>query len=108
MAQALEPKPLANGRLLADLFRTQREIPLNALESSFMNMPPVQAAVAYDESLAAVQFIIDSNGISDLQRVLQRLGEGSSTEAALRAIIHSGYGQLEADLGKYLNDKYPN
>jgi tetratricopeptide (TPR) repeat protein len=108
MAQALEPKPLANGRLLAELFRSQREIPLNALESSFMNMPPVQAAVAYDESLAAVQFIIDSNGISDLQRVLQRLGEGSSTEAALRAIIHSGYGQLEADLGKYLNDKYPN
>jgi len=36
------------------------------------------------------------------------LGERSSTEAALRAIIHSGYGQLEADLGKYLNDKYPN
>ncbi len=108
LAQALEPKPLANGRLLAEMFRTQREIPLNALESSFMSMPPVQAAVAYDESLAAVQFIIDSNGISDLQRVLQRLSEGSSAEAALRAIIHSGYGQLEADLGKYLNDKYPN
>ncbi len=108
MAQALEPKPLVNGRLLAEMFRTQREIPLNALENSFMNMPPVQAAVAYDESLAAVQYIIDSNGISDLQRVLQRLSEGSSTEAALRSIIHSGYGQLEADLGKYLNDKYPN
>jgi len=108
LAQALEPRPLVNGRLLAELFRTQHEIPLNALENSFMSMSPMQAAVAYDESLAAVQYIIDSNGISDLQRVLQRLSEGSSTEAALRAIIHSGYGQLEADLGKYLNDKYPN
>jgi len=68
----------------------------------------VQAAVAYDESLAAVQFINDSYGMADLQRVLQRLSEGSSPEAALRATIHSGYGQLEADLGKYLNDKYPN
>jgi len=55
-----------------------------------------------------VQYINDTNGMSDLQRVLQRLSEGSSTEAALRAIIHSDYGQLESDLGKYLNDKYAN
>ena len=73
-----------------------------------MSMSPAQAAVAYDESLAAVQYINDSYGMADLQRVLQRLSEGSSTEAALRATIHSGYGQLETDLGKYLNDKYPN
>ncbi len=108
IAQALEPKQVTNGRLLAEMFRTQHEIPLNAMEGSFMSMSPVQAAVAYDESLAAVQFINDSYGMADLQRVLQRLSEGSSPEAALRATIHSGYGQLEADLGKYLNDKYPN
>ena len=108
LAQALEPKRVTNGRLLAEMFRTQHEIPLNAMEGSFMSMSPMQAAVAYDESLAAVQYIVDANGMSDLQRVLQRLSEGSSTEAALRATIHSGYGQLETDLGKYLNDKYPN
>ncbi len=108
IAQALEPKQVANGRLLAAMFKTQNEMPLNVLESSFMSMSPVQAAVAYDESLAAVQFIIDSYGISDVQRVLQRLSEGSSAEAALQTVIHSGYGQLEADLGKYLNDKYPS
>jgi hypothetical protein len=107
IAQALEPKLLANGRLLAAMFRDQREIPLNALEASFMNMSSTQAAVAYDESLAAVQYISENDGMSDLQRVLQRLSEGSSTEAALRMIIHSDYGQLEADIGKYLNDKYP-
>jgi hypothetical protein len=44
--------------------------------------------------------------MSDIQRVLQRIGEGSSTEAALRATIHSDYGQLESELGKYLSDKY--
>jgi len=108
IAQALEPKQVVNGKLLATLFRAQQEIPLNVLEGSFMGMSPVQAAVAYDESLAAVQYINDTTGMSDLQRVLQRLSEGSSTEAALRAIIHSDYGQLEADLGKYLNDKYAN
>jgi hypothetical protein len=44
--------------------------------------------------------------MSDIQRLLQRLSEGNSTEAALRATIHSDYGQLESDLAKYLADKY--
>jgi Flp pilus assembly protein TadD len=108
IAQAMEPKQLSHGKLLADLFRTQHEIPLNALEGSFMNFSSVQATVAYEESLAAVQYISDTYGISDLQRVLERLGQGSSTEAALRAIIHSDYGQLEAEIGKYLSSKYGN
>lgn len=108
IAQALEPKQLSHGKLLADLFRTQREIPLNALEGSFMAFSSVQATVAYEESLAAVQYISDTYGMGDLQRVLERLGQGSSTEAALRATIHSDYGQLETEIGKYLNTKYGN
>ncbi len=108
IAQAVEPKQISHGRLLADLFRTQREIPLNALEGSFMQFSSTQATVAYEESLAAVQYISDTYGMSDLQRILERLGQGSSTEAALRATIHSDYGQLEAEVGKYLIGKYGN
>lgn len=109
MAQAMEPKSLSShGRLLAQLFHADREIPLNALEGSFMNFSGVQAIVAYDESLAAVQYIDDTYGMSDLQRILQRLGQGSSTEAALRATIHSDYGELQSEVGKYLTNKYGN
>jgi tetratricopeptide (TPR) repeat protein len=108
IAQAVEPKQVSHGRLLADLFRTQHEIPLNALEGSFMQFSSVQATLAYEESLAAVQYISDTYGMSDLQRVLERLGQGSSTEAALRITIHSDYGQLEAEVGKYLIGKYGN
>ena len=62
--------------------------------------------LAYDESLAAVQFIIDTQGMSELQRILQRLAEGNSTESALRATIHDDYGQLQAEVGKYLSRRY--
>jgi hypothetical protein len=55
-----------------------------------------------------VQYISDTYGMSDLQRILERLGQGSSTEAALRTTIHSDYGQLEAEVGKYLASKYGN
>ena len=66
----------------------------------------LEAMLAYDESLAAVQFIIDTQGMSELQRILQRLAEGNSTESALRATIHDDYGQLQTDVGKYLSRQY--
>lgn len=107
IAQLLEPKYLGrDGRQLAVLFKAQTNIPLNLLEGSFMRFSGPQAYLAYAESLAAVSYINDSYGMGDIQRILQRLGEGSSTEAALRATIHSDYGQLESDLAKYLSDKY--
>ncbi len=107
IAQFLEPKSLGSeGRLLAQLFKAQRNIPLNALEGSFLHFSGDAAYIAYAESLAAVSYINDTYGMSDIQRILQRISQGNSTEAALRATIHSDYGQLDSDLAKYLADKY--
>lgn len=107
VAQFVEPRNLSGeGHQLSQLFKAQHYIPLNALESSFMNFSGGQAYLAYAESLAAVSYINDTYGMSDIQRILQRLAEGNSTEAALRATIHSDYGQLESDLTRYLADKY--
>jgi tetratricopeptide (TPR) repeat protein len=107
IAQLLEPKSLGSeGRQLAQLFKAQRNIPLNVLEGSFLRFSGGEAYVAYAESLAAVSYINDAYGMGDIQRILQLLSQGSSTEAALRATLHSDYGQLEGELGKYLSDKY--
>ena len=107
IAQFLEPKSLGGeGHQLAQLFKSQHNIPLNVLEGSFLRFSGTEAYVAYAESLAAVAYINDTYGMSDIQRILQRISQGSSTEAALRATIHSDYGQLESDLARYLADKY--
>jgi tetratricopeptide (TPR) repeat protein len=108
LAQLFEPKAVAHGRDLAGLYRAQKEIPLNMLEGSFAPLSPVEATLAYEESLAATQYISESSGLDDLRRILERLGQGSSTEAALRTVVHSGYGQLETEVGKYILDKYGN
>jgi len=109
IAQMLEPKSLGgDGRQLSELFKAQRNIPLNVLEGSFMRFSGTEAYLAYAESLAAVSYINDTYGMSDIQRILQSLSQGSSTEAALRSTIHSDYGQLESELAKYLTDKYGN
>lgn len=107
IAQFLEPKSIGGeGHQLALLFKSQHNIPLNALEGSFQQFSGAEAYLAYAESLAAVSYINDSYGMSDIQRILQRISQGSSTEAALRATIHSDYGQLESDLTRYLTDRY--
>jgi hypothetical protein len=107
IAQLLEPKSLGGtGHQLAQLFKAQHNIPMNMLEGSFQQFSGGQAYLAYAESLAAVSYINESSGMSDIQRILQALSQGSSTEAAMRSTIHSDYGQLEADLTKYLADKY--
>jgi tetratricopeptide (TPR) repeat protein len=107
IAQMVEPRSLTGrGQRLGQLFRAQRAIPYNMLEGGFMNLSSAEAAVAYDESLAAVEYIQETYGMSDVHRILQRLADGSTPEAALRATVHSGYRELEVEVGKFLVSKY--
>jgi tetratricopeptide (TPR) repeat protein len=107
IAQLLEPKTLSGrGSRLSRTFQEHADLPFNTLESSFIRFSPQQAVLAYDESLAVVEYINETYGISDVQRILQRLGEGSSTETALRTTIHTDYGRLRDEVANYLATKY--
>jgi hypothetical protein len=44
--------------------------------------------------------------MSDLARLLQRLGEGQSVESALRSTVHAGYAELETEITSYLKKNY--
>ncbi len=109
IAQALEPKSLgSHGARLAELFKLNREIPLNQLEGGFSSFSGMEAALAYDESLATVQYLMNMYEMSDLLRILEKLGHGESAEAALRSTIHSDYRQLQGDVGTYLVRQFQN
>jgi Tfp pilus assembly protein PilF len=104
LAQAMEPRPLGSraGRL-AQLFKGQQEIPYNSLESGFTSLTGLEANLAYDESLAAADYLRTRYGMSDLIRLLQRIGEGASTQAALRAVLHTDYQHLQGEVREYLS-----
>ena len=107
IAQLEEGKSSAsNGRVLAQLFAAGAETPYNMLEGSFMNLSTPEATIAYAESLAAVEFIRDAYGMGDVQRILERLSQGSLAEAALRGTIHSDYRQLRDEMTRWLTDRY--
>jgi hypothetical protein len=76
------------------------------LEGSFMNFSAPEATAAYAESLAAAEYIRDAYGMSEITRILELLSQGSSTEAALRATVHSDYRQLRDEMTRSLKDKY--
>jgi tetratricopeptide (TPR) repeat protein len=94
------------GHQLARMFGDGNEIPFNLLEGSFMSLSAPEASVAYAESLAAAEYIRDAYGMSEIARILQQLSEGGSTEAALRATVHSDYRQLRDEMTRTLKDKY--
>jgi tetratricopeptide (TPR) repeat protein len=107
IAQIEEGKSAASyGRQLAQLFAAGNEIPFNVLEGSFMSFSAPEATAAYAESLAATEYIRDSYGMSEITRILERLSEGRSIEAALRATVHSDYRQLRDEMTRALKGKY--
>jgi hypothetical protein len=107
IAQIEEPKSSAPyGPQLSQIFAANAEIPFNVLEGSFMRFSTAEATTAYAESLATVEYIRDTYGMNDLSRVLELIGQGSSTEAALRSTLHCDYSQLRDELARWLKNRY--
>ncbi len=53
-----------------------------------------------------MEYIRDTYGMQDIALVLKHIGEGASTETALRTTIHSGYAQLQQEIARYLKRAY--
>jgi hypothetical protein len=99
IAQMLEPRALGSRTAqLAQLFRAERELPFNMLERGFSSLDTEEAALAYDESLLAADFLFEHYGMLDIVRVLQRIGAGDSPESSLRSVLHTDYRTLENDI----------
>lgn len=94
------------GQRLAALYASGNQVPLSQLEGGFQGFSTPEAFVAYAESLAAAEYIRQNYTMADLARLLQRLGEGQSMEAALRSTLHGGYADLETEITTYLKRTY--
>jgi tetratricopeptide (TPR) repeat protein len=95
-----------NAGALSAAFEKHMEISLNSYETSWMNLPRDAASTAYAWSLAVVEEIITVNGMDDLGRILDRLAAGSSTEDAVRAVLHDDYASLMLSTAQFLHKAY--
>ncbi len=96
----------AAGPTLAKIFTSGNQVPLRMLEGSFFTLNSREASLAYAESLAAVEYVVSTYGMSDVVVILRRLGAGASPEDAIRAAVHVNYSSFESDVGTYLKKTY--
>jgi hypothetical protein len=102
-AQLVEPESAARYRSqLSRLFENGKQVPLQALEGSFIGYDSSRAAVAYVESLAYVEYIRDTYGSNRIADIMRYLSEGQTPEESLKSAIHDDYPQLEEEFARHL------
>ena len=107
IAQFMEGKrSRSNAGALSSAFEHHMEISLLSYESSWLNLPKDAASNAYAWSLAVVESIVTVDGIDDLERILEHLAAGSSTEDAIRAVLHEDYGELMLSTAQFMRKYY--
>jgi hypothetical protein len=79
---------------------------LAKMEGSWMAFSGNSAAYAYAWALANIEYIVEADGMGDVERILDRIGAGTSTEAAVREVLHSDYGDLSQSTAEYLRKNY--
>ncbi len=96
----------AAANALVDAASQNNVPPIGSLEGSWMALSGGSAAFAYAWSLAIVESIVQSGGITDISRLLDRIATASSTEAALREVLRLDYADLQQQTLEYLRHTY--
>jgi tetratricopeptide (TPR) repeat protein len=107
MAQWMEGKRSnEHAAELAKIYDERHGAPLAAFEGSWLNLHADAAAYAYAWALANVEYLVQANGMVDMQRILDRIAAGSSTEAAIYEVLHINYDEVIQGTAAYLRKTY--
>ncbi len=95
-----------NAAVLAQVYSDGHAAPLGRLEGSWMRMGGDGARYSYAWALANMEYIVQADGMGDVERILDRIGAGMATEAALKEVLHSDYNDLMQSTAEYLKKTY--
>ncbi|GAC1624661.1 MAG: hypothetical protein PVS2B2_11230 [Candidatus Acidiferrum sp.] len=91
---------------LARIYAQGHAVPLSSLEGPWSGLPNDAAGYAYAWALANIEYIVQAGGMQDVERILDRIAAGSTTEEALREVLHSNNGDLMDSTAAYLRKTY--
>jgi tetratricopeptide (TPR) repeat protein len=95
-----------NAAVLAQIYTQGHAAPLGRLEGSWMGMGGDTARYAYAWALANMEYIVQADGMGDVERILDRIGAGMTTEAAVKEVLHSDYSDIMQSTAEYLRKTY--
>jgi len=92
--------------VLLQVYDAKQGMSLGDLEGSWLQLSSGAAAYAYAWALANVEDIVQGDGMTDMERILDRLAGGSTVEAALHQVLRSDYEELMQSTAQYLRKTY--
>jgi hypothetical protein len=103
LAQVEEGKSAAPyAAALMDAWRRAKTFDLPSLEGSFRRFSAGQVRASYVVALAAVEMLRETRGPGAVGHLLDRLGEGTPVEEAMRESVRGDYARVELDLADWL------
>jgi tetratricopeptide (TPR) repeat protein len=107
LAQWMEGKRSgANASMLLRVYDAKQAMSLGDLEAPWLRFSNEVVGYAYAWALANVEYIVKVEGMTGVERILDRLAAGSTTEAAVREVLHSDYSDLMTSTAQYLRKAY--
>lgn len=107
IAQFMEGTRAAeHASVLVQAYEQKVAIPLGVLEGSFTRLPDNVVGYAYAWSLGVVEYIVQANGMGEIERLLDRLGTEPSAQAAAKSTLRMDYDELAQETARYLKKKY--
>jgi tetratricopeptide (TPR) repeat protein len=95
-----------NALVLVRVYDDGQAAALGQLEGSWLKLQDDIARYAYAWALANTEYIVETQGMADVERILDRIGSGASTEQALRDVLHDDYNDLMGATVGYLRKNY--
>ena len=103
LAQVEEGKTAAPyGAALLEAWKRDGTFTLPALEGSFRRFSAAQARSSYVVALATVEMLKETRGLGALGHLLDRLGDGTPVEDAMKETLRGDYARVESDLAEWL------
>ncbi len=94
------------GTHLARSLLSGSSIPFESLENPFIELPPSQVMLAYVKSLAALEYLRDTYGMSEVRRLLREFPENPDTGAILEKDLRLDYAGFEQAVATYVEKRY--
>jgi tetratricopeptide (TPR) repeat protein len=106
LAQWMEGKRSdLNAAALIAIYQGDPALAMKHYQGDWMKLSNEAVNTAYAWALANVEYIVQSGGMNDVDRILERLAAGQAPEEALRAILRSDYTDLTHDTVQFLRKK---
>ncbi len=95
-----------NASVLVQVYEQGQAAPLGKLEGSWLGLSEDMVRYSYAWALANVEYIVQTDGIGDIEKILDGIAAGRSTEEAIREVLRSDYGDLMQSTAEYLKKNY--